>query len=654
MAAKTNKYAGHTKGKSPQQTGRRLSPTSGVSNDKSKKSTPSSGGMATYLPWIIAALFLTLLAFYPSFSAGWVNWDDEVNVLNNEAVKFLDGEHLRMIFTHHVIGNYNPLSILSFALEWHFFQDNPFPYHLNNVILHLLCTTLVFILSKRLGMNNFLAFIITCLFGFQPMRVESVTWITERKDVLYGLFYLWALVIYSRHGLKNSTMNVVMILLMAISCLSKIQAVSLPLSMIAIDYLKSGKITIRDILSKWAYFLLALVIGIVGLYFLSKQGSLTTVESVTNYNFFQRIVIGIFTYFIYLVKLIAPYKLSPLYPYPGEFPPALYLSIIPIAGLAIFLYLKRNKIPKEIFFGLLFFTVNVMFMLQVLGAGQGYLADRFTYIGYFGLFFILAYIIKQLMQQYSGSAGVVKGITYCGLAVFWFMTNQQTRIWHDSVALWTHVLKYYNNASLPFWNRGNAYRDLGQYDIALKDYSDAIRLEPNKTGLYNSRGKLYFTQGKFDQASQDYLKAIAIDSTDSELFVNLAASQASVNNIQGAIHSLKKAIQCDSNNPNAYKTQFILNLNMGNEAGALKDAEKAIGLGLREADMYFERSLIYLRRSNRAACMDDLGTAIRIGGKNLPIYLKKRSELYEQDGNTSAAQADRQAAAAIEANANGG
>ncbi len=93
---------------------------------------------------------------------------------------------------------------------------------------------------------------------------------------------------------------------------------------------------------------------------------------------------------------------------------------------------------------------------------------------------------------------------------------------------------------------------------------------------------------------------------------------------------------------------------MGNEAGALKDAEKAIGLGLREADMYFERSLIYLRRSNRAACMDDLGTAIRIGGKNLPIYLKKRSELYEQDGNTSAAQADRQAAAAIEANANGG
>lgn len=650
MAAKQNKYAGHNKNRTSQNDSRKSTSASNISRKSIANKESTKDGISSSLPWIIGALILTLIAFYPSFSAGWVNWDDEVNVLNNEAVKFLDSEHLRMIFTHHVIGNYNPLSILSFAFEWHFFQDNPFPYHLNNVLLHLFCTTLVFILSRRLGMNNFYAFIITCLFGFQPMRVESVTWITERKDVLYGAFYLWALVIYAKYGLKKKSRILLMIILMLFSCLSKVQAVSLPLSMIAIDYLKSGKIQWRDLLNKWIFFSIALIIGLIGLYFLSQQGSLTTVESVTNYNFFQRITIGVFSYFIYLVKVVAPYKLSPLYPYPGDFPPAMYLSFIPIIGLAIALWIFRQKIAKEIFFGLLFFSVNVMFMLQVLGAGQGYLADRFTYIAYFGLFFILAYIIRHLTTHYAGSAGIVKGGTYCALAVFLFMTNQQTKIWHDSVALWTHVLKYYTNASLPFWNRGNAYRDLGQYDIALKDYSDAIRLEPKKTGLYNSRGKLYFTQGKFEQASEDYLKAIAIDSTDSELFVNLAASQASLNNLPGAIHSLKKAIQCDSNNPNAYKTQFILNLNLGNEDAALKDAEKAIGLGLREADMYFERSLIYLRRSNQAAAMEDLNMAIRIGGKNMPIYLKKRAELYDQQGNATAAQADRQAAAAWDAN----
>lgn len=639
MATKKNKYAGKPAPRAQRPV------TVGKSTNKNLNNPLPDIGNKPYLGWLALALILTLLALFPSFSAGWVNWDDEVNVLENMPVQNFD---IYKIFTSHVIGNYNPLTIFTFALEWKFFQNNPFPYHFNNIVLHLACTALVFILSKRLGANNWVAFIITCLFGFQPMRVESVTWITERKDVLYGVFYLSALAIYAKNGLRSTGKTIAMLILMTLSCLSKIQAVSLPLSMLAIDYLRAGKWSLKDLISKWAFFAVALITGLIGIYFLAQKGSLSVMNDETNYNMIQRLVIGVFTFIIYLVKSVIPYRMSPLYPYPGEFPAYFYLAIIPFVALIGGVYYFRKKIPKEIIFGLLFFTVNVMFMLQVLGAGQGFLADRFTYIGYYGLFFAFGYIIFRWIERYPTNTGMIKGVAYASLAVFWFMTNSQTKIWHDSEALWTHVMKYYKNTSLPFWNRANAYRDLNRTEEALKDYSEAIRLEPKKIGLYNSRGKLFFTLKQFDKAEQDYIKGLQVDSTDSELWVNLAATKASQNDLQSALKYVNKGIKLKPDNAQAYKIRFILYLNTNQDDLALKDAEKLVELGLREADMYYERALIYKKKNLTQKAMEDLNTSIQIGGPNAPIYYHQRASMYEAAGNASAAQQDTKMANELE------
>lgn len=641
MATNKNKYANQHQSSGKRKSTARSTDISSKNKDQNTnagKKTQNSVGSNQWI-WLLGALVLTLLAFYPSFSAGWVNWDDEVNVLDNNAVKFFD---TYQIFTTHVIGNYNPLTILSFAIEWSLYQNNPFPYHMHNVILHLLCTALVFILSKRLGANNLIAFVITCLFGFQPMRVESVTWITERKDVLYGFFYLWALVIYAKNKTSKIGPTLMMMVLMVLSCLSKIQAVSLPLSMLAIDFLRNGKWNWKDVFSKIPFFMIALITGLVGIYFLAEKGSLSVMTDETNYGIIQRIFIGIYTYVIYIVKAIVPYQLSPLYPYPGEFPVYFYFAIIPLAALIWAIIKFKNVIPREFLFGLLFFTVNVIFMLQVLGAGQGFLADRFTYIAYFGLFFGLGYLIYFLLNKFQTNAGLIKGVTFASLLVFWIMTNNQTKIWKDSVTLWSHVLKYFQNTSLPYWNRANAYRDLNNYDDAIKDYNEAIRLEPNKLGLYNSRGKLYFNLKQFDKAAADYLQGLKIDSTNSELYVNLAASKASINDMNAALFYVNKAIKFDPKNPNAYKTHFIMMLGAKDDEAALKDAENAIKYGLREGDMYFERSFIFARRNMFKEAMDDLNTSIEIGGPNLAIYYGRRAEMKQQAGDTAGAANDKQ------------
>src|SRR4030095_192144 len=287
--------------------------------------------------------------------------------------------------------------------------------------------------------------------------------------------------------------------LFVFSLFSKIQAVTLPLTMLLVDYYFRRPLNFKLIIEKWAFFLLSLIIGLIGFYFLRSQGSMA---DVTHYNIFQRLMIGGYSLGVYLLKFIFPYIMSPLYPYPAVLPPEIYSG--PFIGIAIlaFILIAYKKDWRPYLFGLLFFIFNVMFVLQIVGAGQGFLADRFTYIPYAGLIFIVIYAGQWLFTQKPTLAKPV-GYAFAGLlAVYLFMTWQQNKVWHDSDSLWTHVLKYHADTPLPFRNRANFRRDQGRLEEALSDYDSAIRLKPDGA-LYNSRAKLYFNQQKYDQAMID-------------------------------------------------------------------------------------------------------------------------------------------------------
>jgi cellulose synthase/poly-beta-1,6-N-acetylglucosamine synthase-like glycosyltransferase len=183
--------------------------------------------------WIIGGFFIllyTFIVFYPSIKYDFVNWDDDVNIIKNSNVTDFD---VRGIFSESVIGGYNPLSVLSFAVDYKLVGGEPWLFHLNNVLLHLLCTLLVFVLMKRLGASFFVSFLVSFLFGIHPMRVESVVWITERKDVLFGFFYLFSMVLYVEFLQKKKwILYFLSVTIFVLSLLSKIQAVSLPLSLL--------------------------------------------------------------------------------------------------------------------------------------------------------------------------------------------------------------------------------------------------------------------------------------------------------------------------------------------------------------------------------------------------------------------------------------
>ena len=214
----------------------------------------------------LIAIVITGIAFCPSLINGWTNWDDEVYVLNNENIREFSWSQIKYWFTEYHHGNYHPLTMISYMVEYSIAELDPIIYHLTNYLLHLLNTGLVFFFIFKLIARKDVALITAILFGVHPMHVESVAWISERKDLLYTAFYLGSILVYLSY--KQSPdwkkYNIILLLFLG-SLLSKSAAVVLPVVLLLIDYFQERKLTKRLLLEKIPLFVLSIVFGILAI-----------------------------------------------------------------------------------------------------------------------------------------------------------------------------------------------------------------------------------------------------------------------------------------------------------------------------------------------------------------------------------------------------
>ncbi|MBK7427134.1 MAG: tetratricopeptide repeat protein [Saprospiraceae bacterium] len=594
--------------------------------------------------WVpgLVVMVLSFIFFSPSLNNQFVNWDDDVNILENKNTAQLTSENVKRIFSiedGHVIGNYNPLPILTFAIERHYVGLDPYLFHLNNLILHLLCIFMVYRIGLLLGLNMYSAVLLAALFGFHPMRVESVAWITERKDVLFGLFFLASLFYYIKYQTeKKSIWNLSLVFVFFIlSLFSKIQAVTLPLTMLAVDYLLKRPLKLNLIWEKIPYFALSLTFGLIGVYSLALNESLDQTQ--TNYNILQRLCIGAYSYTTYLYKVVFPHPMVPLYPYPKNIPWYIYASMAPALAVLYGMYVAYKKDLRVIVFGWAVFTFNVMFLLQIVGAGQGFIADRFTYIPYLGLFFIAAYYFQQFLINKPASKTVAMMGMSGILLVYGIITWNQNKIWFNGETLWTHVLKYNTNITLPYGNRANFRRDNKDFVRALEDYNASIALDPNKATVYNSRGRMYFDQQQFEAAKADYDKAISLDTTKGEFYTNRAAALASLNRFQEALMDSNKGLELDPEFSNGYMNRFLILQALNQFEESLKDLEWLIARSPGEANLQYEkaRALRILGRTQES--MQWYDKAIQLN-PNQGLFYAERGRTNLDLNNKAAAKAD--------------
>src|SRR5258706_5022627 len=267
-------------------------------------------------PWIAPfILLLTFLAYIPALRAGFVNWDDGDYIVDNLIVK--DFANLKSILSTPVQGNYHPLTMLSMAINYQISGLNAWSYHLFNLVFHLINCFLVYRLAMLLSYRNIIiAFTTAVLFGIHPMHVESVAWVSERKDVLYGLFFLAALISYTRYADTGSKKQYLFaIFLMMLSLLSKPAAVVFPAALFCIDILRKRKLTLTLIIEKIPFFIPALIMGILTYYGQSNTGA---TDMAAFFGIGIRILIGFYGIMMYFFKMILPFNLSAFYPFPAR------------------------------------------------------------------------------------------------------------------------------------------------------------------------------------------------------------------------------------------------------------------------------------------------------------------------------------------------
>ena len=323
------------------------------------------------LPFILIAAFFV---FSPGLTNEFVNWDDYAYIVDNPLIRSLSFANIAHLFNFktEVVGNYHPLTVLSYAVEYKLVGLKPMLYHFDNIFIHLLNSALVCVLVWKLTKHYYSSLIACVLFAIHPMRVESVVWAAERKDVLYTFFFLISLLFYIRYLFTERnkiSIYILCILFYLFSILSKGQAVVLPLVLILIDYWYSGKIEIKKLLDKIPFFVLSVAFGLLAT---KAQASSLTSERMIHYELLDRIFFASYNLLAYPFKFLFPYQLACFYGYPLNSEMTVYYLTLPAVLILLgFLAYKFIK-DKLIVFSVLFFLMCFQALFRVSHLGTAF------------------------------------------------------------------------------------------------------------------------------------------------------------------------------------------------------------------------------------------------------------------------------------------
>jgi len=572
--------------------------------------------------WIILILFLTLLIYSNAIKNDFVNWDDSSYVQNNPHIKSLDLGSIKKIFTEPYYLNYHPFTTLTYAIEFSFFKLNPHPYHFFNVLLHLINTLLVFLLIKKITKRIEVPLITALLFAIHPFHVESVAWISERKDVLYAMFFLLSLIFYISYQKKNKNISYLIIafILFVASLMSKSAAVTLPLIILLLSYHINKKIIIKDWLYALPFFALSFIFGVIAIKTQKESIEITNINEI--YTFFERILLICFSLYFYIIRFIIPFGFSALHPYPSTdniaLPTEYYFAPVFLILLIVIIFITKKEFRSILIFGLLFFITTIFLIIQIIPLGHAVVSERYTYIPYIGLSFIISNVIALLYEKNFKVMIIILTIPY--LIFLSISTFEQTLTWKNSESLWTKVIEVYPHSYIAYNNIGLAKVDKKLYDAAIQNYTKAIEMNVKYPNPYNNRGNVKTELGDIKGAIEDYSKAIAIKSDYSNAYYNRGIARAKLSDIKGAIEDYDEAILLNSKYSEAYNNRgYVLALS-GSLDKSLADFDKAISLDSNYLDAYSNRGNVLSMIGRLDDALRDYKKAIKLKPNYYQVY----------------------------------
>jgi protein O-mannosyl-transferase len=579
-------------------------PVAAPSNQQTTTVVPST----KYSSWLrlapLVVLLLTVVAHCTGLFNGYVNLDDELYLINNKAITSLDIDSIVKMFSFDSVygGNYHPLVALTNAIEYSLVGLDFKLYHAVNLAFHLANTYLVFIFIKKLSQGNVaVAGVVSLLFGIHPMHVESVAWLSERKDVLYSFFYLLAIVAYLRYKETAKAKYVVLSLIVfVLSLLSKSMAVTLPVVLMAIDYYYDNGIKMREQLNKLPFFALSLAFGLLTIKTQTDQHYI----GAYNFNLIEKLVISSYSAVYYIVKLFVPAELCCMIPFPkGGLPIVYYFATAGFAGILAASYFIKGKFATLIRFGLWFYLGSIFVVLQFVSVGAAVVCERYTYMPYIGLFFVLAMLGHIVNTAQTGVLVRIKPVLLPMLifvtVAFTYLSFERNKVWYNGVTLWEDATaKQGDVADYAWFGLGNALKS--EYDVTVKERFPAGMPSAVPADLQEMRVQILAA----------YKKCIDLNSEFPNYLVNAAAAQGEFGDKKASLAALDRAIQLKPDYEQALFNRGVTRNEVGDYAGSVSDYTSALKVNPLYIQALFNRGLSYKALGNLDAAVKDYEAVI--------------------------------------------
>jgi tetratricopeptide (TPR) repeat protein len=571
---------------------------------------------------------IAAICFFPMLKNQFTNWDDDFYVTGNNLLRDPDWVG---ILTKPLVGNYHPLTVITLAINYQLSGLDPFSYLLFNYLLHITNVALVFYFIYLItNKKTWVAFFVALVFAIHPMHVESVAWIAERKDVLYTLFFILSLVQYWKFLQSGRKKNYwFCFLFFILSVFSKPAAVILPLTLFLLDYWKSRPMKRPVVWEKIPFLLVSLIFGIITV----KIQSSTAITGLESFPWGTRLFFACYVLMIYFLRFFVPYPLSTFHPYPpaDNLGFAVYISpVFIIALITLCWFLRKNK---PFIFGISFFAINLLLVLQLITIGSTILSERYTYVPYIGMAFILASFLDSKTKQRSTRWLLAAAVSL----VFGFISFQRTTVWRNSETLWTDVIRKFPNSAVPRNQRAIYYAQLSDeaanknqadelLQKALEDCNVALKVKPDYIQALENRQHINVNLFRNEEALADADLLIKLAPGNYRGHYTKGLVWARLNEPAKAVPELKKSVELNSNLDNAINLLgSILVNNYQDYPGALANFNKAISLNP-QGIYYLNRSVCYYRMGDMEKAKQDAQIAQQ-KGTALPESFRKALNL---------------------------
>lgn len=613
---------------------------------------------------IILSLIITSGIAYGRISDnGFINYDDVAYIIGNNNIKSgINLESIKWAFTATNDCYWHPLTWLSHMLDWSLFQYAAGAHHLISLLLHIGTVIFLFLFLNKTTKVLWPSAFAAAFFALHPLRVESVAWAAERKDVLsmfFGMASVYTYALYN-HTLKRS-FYFLCIILFAFSLMSKPLLVTLPFILLLLDYWPlerlekvlpspaANRCTIIRILiwEKIPFFILAIASSMITRWTLTlnKDDLFTSLE---NLPYLLRILNAIVSYVSYLRKIFWPFNLAVFYPIEYPFPLwQILIGILILFLVTVVVFLTIKKYPF-LFVGWSWYVGTMVPMIGLVTVSSPAMGDRYTYLPSIGIAIMLAWGIPILFQQKNTRKIILFPAAIIIFIILMLLTRQQCGYWKNSTTLFSHALRVTKENALSrsnlglalfeegriqeaidnysraislkpdfpdfYIDRGYAFSELGQYQLAINDFSEAIRLNSDYAEIYYYyRGNTFAKMGQYKNAIQDYNECLRLKQYYADTFYNRKSEVTLSNKSRETAANIIK-----TSSPQPDWVPFFMNrgkayASLGNDQKAIQDFNEVIHLAPNDPEAYLNRAIIYFKQGNHKPGCRDAQKACELG-----------------------------------------